>query len=432
MTESKKPSFSSLFSKLKNSGKWLDLAIGLAFSLICLVFLSPFFHFSDETNAFSAPLIPAFSYLLSQIFRIDIQRAISLALLFFFFWSPLVFYFFVIRLTRRRMTGFWACAFYLLPYWWFLKSRLQMAFIMGDGAHLAAFSLFPLVSLSLLRFLRKGNFIYLVLTSLSVSILALISPFGLLVGVIILTVITFSEVLLGQGRMKLVRFSTTFLLAIAFSAFWYNPAFVRMVITGPQGRSILGTFVNLIPISFVVVPVLATFGFLLFEKRSHLQPLFIALGLLTLFSLISFAGRVGEIFPSLPGRYFPELGMAIAFLSGILVINLLDFLAVDRKIGKINLIGRRRKILRTALTTVLSIVLLAVYLVSLRQPSEQLNKQVLGVWQEQFTVVGIGQIKEKTDFLDNLLGYSISIASLGFTTFLGIKIKRLEKSSHAN
>src|SRR4030066_358888 len=124
-----------------------------------------------------------------------------------------------------------------------------------------------LVFLLVLRFLRHGNFWSGVFSSVGMAIVALTSPIGFLTLAVFMGVITFSEMLLGRGRLKLLRFLVVLILAVGFSAFWYNPKFVIVTIQSTQGQLIRKTLSNLIPISFFTLPILGITGFLLFENR---------------------------------------------------------------------------------------------------------------------------------------------------------------------
>jgi len=103
-------------------------------------------------------------------------------------------------------------------------------------------------------------------------------------------------------------------IAGGLSAFWYNPEFVRLSLVSSPGRAVMAAVKNLIPLSFFVLPVLGTFGFLIFDKRAHLQPLFVALGLTIVFGLISFAGGLAKFAVSAQSRYHPEVSMALSIL----------------------------------------------------------------------------------------------------------------------
>lgn len=387
---------------------WFLLLVALNFYQVRLFFGSKFVY------SFSAPLIP----FLAEITGFPVSTII----LIFYILGPLTLYFLVKEVTGRLLPGIIAALIFSSPIF---KLRLLAIFFYSDGAHIAGLTLTPLVAYLALRFLRSGSFPLCILASLGITLVALISPFSLFVCSVFLVIITFSEMLLAQARLKLLRLVIILVLAAGFSAFWYNPDFVRLTLLSRQGREAITTLFNLFPISFFIVPILGTLGFLLFIKRPFLQPLFIALGLTIVFFLFTFAGRLSSsFFVSYPDRYLPELSFALSFLAGILITGIFDFLRTAPKIGRFEL---KSSISGRVAALFLAFVFLTLFILFLGQgPSLETlavldGKKVLGAFASE--IAGIGEIRSQTGRIARLFGYFITSFTVGAVGYLGISSK---------
>lgn len=383
--------------------RWVGIGeiVGLlTLFLVNFWLLLPFFGSPDQTNVFSAPVIPTLASLTEPF--LPYLYGIRVWLLVFLLFFPLSFYFFVKAISGRRFVGFLASLIISLPIGIFLPLRVNLGLLSQDGGHIASLTLAPLVCLLLIRFLRQGKFWSGIFSALGIAIIALTSPIGAFVLFIFIGVITFSEMLLGRGRLKLVRFLIVFLLAVGFSAFWYNPKFALLTINSPQGQVVRRTLANLLPISFFLVPLLGVFGFLLFENRPQLQPIFIAFFLTVGFGLFSLGA--GVVHPA-PSRFLPAFGISCAFLLGILIINLFDFLRRSPKLERFSFAPYRR-IIAFGLIGLILVLIIATIGFSSRSLWELEQVRVLGLTAEQ--KVGIWEIKEKTTGFGSVLGYTIT------------------------
>jgi len=384
------------------AGETLGLAVLFGLNLYLLY---PFFGHKDTVNVFSAPVIPVLASA-SENF-ISFPYGVRIWLLVFLIFSPLSFYFFVREISGRKLTGFLASLIVSLPVGIFLPLRVNLGFLAEDGAHMASLTFVPLVCLFLLKFLRRGNFWAGIFSALGTTLVALTSPIGFVVLFTFMVILTFSEMLLGRGRLKFLRFVIVLLLTVGFSAFWYNPKFVILIIQSSQGQLVKNTLSNLLPISFFLLPLLGVFGFLLFENRPGLQPIFIAFFLTIAFGLFSLGAGVAH--PS-PSRFLPAFGISLAFLLGILIVWFFDFLRLSekRQLLAFGLMG---------LIFALIVFIIGFFSGNLRE-LEQF--QVLGTISSEQTV-GLWEIKEQTGRLENLFGYAIS--SLAALSVLILKLK---------
>jgi hypothetical protein len=216
----------------------------------------------------------------------------------------------------------------------------------------------------------------------------------------------FSEMLLGKGRLKALRLAAVLVFAGAFSSFWYNPAFFLWMITGPMGEEIRGTISRLIPMSFFIVPVLGTLGFLLFDRKPDLQPVFLASFSTIAFAVITLAG--GGFFPSHPSRYSAEFGISLSLFLAVAIVKLSDYLRFSPSpfLARINRSLLANGILICAFVLVCGGIVLG-------RGQIIYKENVLGVW----TGVEKGSIWEAKDRFggaSSILGYTItSFAVLG-------------------
>lgn len=403
-----------------SSQRWVGTAeifgiiilLGLNFWL-----LRSFFGEPDRVNVFSAPLIPVLTNL-TDIF-VSYAWGVRVWLLVFMIFLPLSFYFFVKELSGRRLMGFFSALIASLSVWVFLPIRVSLGLLAQDGAHIASLTLIPLVCLALLKFLRKGNFWFGILSASGFTLVALTSVIGSMILLVFATVITFSEMLLGQGRLKGVRTLLVFVLAAGFSAFWYNPKFVILTLQSPQGQLIKNILTNLLPVSFFLIPLLGIFGFLLFENRAHLQALFIALFLAVILGLFSLGAGLSN--PS-PARFVPAFGLAMAFLLGILVVWLFDFLRFSPSLERVRFLAACRSWLGFGF---LGLVISLILLMFLSGASLANQETQLLVALSEDKKVGIWELKERPSLLGNVFGYLITGLTLVFVGFIRKKLEKL-------
>ena len=370
--------------------------------------------------AFSAPVVPTLASGL-QVLGISSELAIHWILLVFYVLGPLSLFFLVREVTGRRLAAVLASVLYSLPL---LRSRFEAMVSLGDGAHVASMTLIPLAAFSLLRFLKSGSFASAVVASMAILLVALTSPFGLFALFLVLLVVTFSEMLLGFGRLKFLRFVLVVVFAFGLSGFWYNPEFIRLTLFSPSGRAVIVAIKNLIPLSFFIVPILGTFGFLIFDKRAHLQPLFVALGLTIVFGLISFAGGLSPIAVSAQSRYLPEVSLSIAFLWGVVGAFVYDLILVVQPRRWFPVPLSKRKFLRRVLLVAFVVFCLAVTVAFPFQETlgRRTGRLVVGITKP--VVTGLGEVREQTDVADRLVGYGISLGTLMVIGMIGGWLKR--------
>lgn len=383
----------------------LDLLVGLGLLTFSLWFHWPLTKL-PVAHTFSAPLVPFLAFLGDLISPLTYARAVDTVVFFLFCLFPVSVYFFVTDLVGRRFAGLTAAAFSVLPL--FSGSRIRAAFWHGDTAHILALTLMPVAALFLNRFLRQGGFGLAFGASLLLSSIALTSPFGLFVFFIFMVVVTFSEMVISLGRLKFLRFMTILFLGILLSQFWYTVGYIRLILLSIPGKEMVATLANLLPLSLFLAPILGVVGFLVFEKRPRLQPFFIAVGLVIIFWLFSFAGRISQgLYISHQDRYQADLAMAMAFLVGVLAAMIYQVLPRYR----FQLFGWRGKSSFLYLSGLILLFVFGVFTSFGKIHSLARNEgEVLGFISDQ--IVGLGEIRQQTGVWDKLLGSGITLGTL--------------------
>lgn len=401
---------------------WVGIGEGaclfILFGISCW-FLLPFLGEADQANYFSAPVIPVLAKLLTPF--VSYSYAVRIWLVVFQIFLPFSLYLFVREITGRKVMGFLSALIVMLPIWIFLPTRIEMGIYASDGAHMASLTLTPLVSLLLLKFLRSGNLMACLWAAIGSTLVVLISPLGFGVLLTFMMVIVFSEILLGQGRLKLLRLLVVLTLTAGFSAFWYNPGHIMLVLQSEQGQLMQKTLGNMIPISLFLVPLLGTLGFLLFEDRAHLQPLFLAIFLVVVFLLFSFGSEL--VNPS-PGRFIPALGLSLSYLSATMIFGIFEILRASSLLDSFKINPKARNIVANAFLVAIVLIIGLCFLFG-RSAIIPDYLQVLGYSAPDS--VGIWEMRNKTSSTQMVFGYIITFITLISLILIKKNLLRPEK-----
>jgi len=406
---------------------WWSNELIEAFGLVLIFSLNfyliyPFFGTAAQDIPFSGPILPLLTKGVELISSLPFAYALQIVYIAFFLFFPLTFYIFVKHITERKMIALLAVLIVSLPFYPFAELRVEAALIGGDGAHIASLTIIPIALYGLLAFIRKGGVLNFIIASIFSAVVALISPFGALTYTILAAISAFSEMLLGSGRLKLVRLIAVFIVAAGLTSFWFNPGFFIWMITGPMGEEIRAMISRLVPISFFIVPVLAAFGYLLFDRKPNLQPVFLASFFTISFAIISLTG--GGIFLSNPSRYVTEFGISLAFLIGVVTVKVVDYLRFYKGSESPNPISSGLIWLNhNYFFNILLIVILAGLISGIlfgRPRLQEGNEAVLGIW----TGVERGQIwiaRDRFDGTSQTLGFTITLISVSSLGVLGYR-----------
>lgn len=303
--------------------KYKDYLFASALFLLNFFFLLPFLGKDYPQAAFSAPILPLLAKILEILTPLNFSQSIGMVVLFSFPLASLTWYLFFKKLSVSSLLSFLASLIFLLP--WFYLPRFALFWREGDGIHALGFALTPMVAIVFLNFLRTGLPSFFLASFLGVSLISLISPFALTTLYAFLLILTFSEMLLGQARIKILRLLIIGIFAQGFSSFWYHPQFLISLVQSEQGRQTIAALWRLFPLSFFTIPVLGAFSFLLFDRKPGLQPIFFAFVSTAIFSGLVAAEGVNDYLPfNVPARFFPEFYIVLSFFLAISVNFLIN------------------------------------------------------------------------------------------------------------
>lgn len=300
------------------------LGMVLIFSLN-IYLISPLLGGIDQGTTFSGPVIPLLANAVVFITQAPFPFAVQLTHTLFFLVFPVSFYVLVQFLTGRKLTALISVLLSTLPVYLFAGARISAGFFKGDGPHTASLGLMPLGIYSLILFLRDGGIKHLVFSSLLNALIVLISPFGFITFTALAVFVTFSEMLLGNGRLKVARFALTLIAAFGLASFWYNPALAASLAFGPLGGEMRELIGHILPLSLFGAPILGACGYLLFDRKANQQPFFIAIFWTVVFFVAVVVGQ-NSFIPSNASRYLPELGISLSLLLGLGIVKLIDTL----------------------------------------------------------------------------------------------------------
>lgn len=392
---------------------WSSFYVEFIFLVALVVYniyiIRPLLVISANVPFFSGPVIPLLGKFLG-FWGVDMFFAIQIINVASFVLFPVSFYFFVKKISKRKLITIFALSFASLPVYPFAEPRILNAFIGVDSAHLVALVFVPIALIGVYNFVHEGGPSNLILATILSSLVALTSPFAFMNFIIFSVILSFSEMLLGNGRIKIIRFLVLTLFSTGLVSFWYNPAFWYWLLIGPLGTEIRRMLFKIIPISFFTVPILGTFGYLLFDRKPNLQHLFVSSFLTLSFFLISVAG--GGIFPSHPSRYVPEFGISFSFLLGVILVGGGEYLIsrsnITKRVPLLNL--AKREVVFSIL--LLSLLFLLMLTGGVSRKSLLKKTKVLGVF-EGIEKGSVWRGREKFGGAFSFLGYGISLGSAG-------------------
>ncbi len=175
----------------------------LAVFLINIFLVFPIFQ-RDLSLAMSST---ALQYLASvaQIFNfLTKDQFFSILVVFALSFAPISFYFFVRgNVLSNPLVALLATLLYILPNPFF-KDGLPLAdgILAGDGAHAIAFAFIPFILLFVQDFISTGSWGFAVISALSLSFIAILSPFAFFNLLIILVALVLSVSFLGDLRIN--------------------------------------------------------------------------------------------------------------------------------------------------------------------------------------------------------------------------------------
>ena len=356
---------------------------------------------------YSGPVIPLLAKLL-EMTGVSLGYGFQLINLVFFLLFPIPFYYLVKAIMGRKIIALLSILLISLPFYPFASVRIYSSLVGVDGAHISSLTVSVIALYWIFKFIRDGGSKNLSLASIFSALVALISPFGFSTYLIMALILTFSEMLLGLGRVKLFRFLAIMFFSACLVAFWYNPHFSFWMLTGSLGEEVRRVIFKLLPISFFAIPALGAFGYLLFDRKPSLQPVFLASFYTIAFAMISLVG--GGVFPSHPSRYVAELGIGLALLVSVILIKIAESLSIFEN---------NKFYFRFGIVVLLIGMSLVIIL---GNSNVSYSSQVLGIW----TGVEKGTIWQERDRfggVSSIIGFIISFVAITSLSYINIKTK---------
>ncbi|MDP2633092.1 MAG: hypothetical protein Q8P25_05235 [Candidatus Curtissbacteria bacterium] len=434
------------------SGKVFDLTtIILSFflALFSFVIFWPIISQIEFEEAFFTPLVP---FLISIFGTFGIAPTDLVRVLFIvsFMISTVGVYLLTRDLTRRQLTAILASVLYLVPpipvfvltfvRRGVLETELGSAksfftIIYGDGANFLALAMIPFVSLFILRYLRDGLKIDLVVSVALCSLILLANGPQSLGLFLILAIIFLTQLFLGNARAKVSRLFAIVFLSAGLVSFWYTPNFWYSGLTYIASQ-LIDNIQVLFPLPIIVILISMFFSFVFFARREDRIAIFV-----TLLSFVVFLGVVGlwfvtgRSFVPHPHRLFPDL-----IMFGAMVVALLLSMIVDR-IHFISVIGQKfvwgpAKIFVSLIFAVLSFLGLSLLAYSLSPFAVLAVSGPGGIW----TKIRISVLAERKEALELAGGnfqlisfrgdswqisFGVFVSVLFVLIFIGIIVKNL-------
>lgn len=386
-----------------------------------------------EEVYYNTPIIFLLTLPLSLIPKIG-SYASYVVFIFFFTLGGLLWYLLLREFSGRVFVAFLTVILWVSPLFSFspsgtfsIPSQLFLGFLAYDIPHIIGLSITALPLHFLIRFLRSPRYKYLIWTVISFTIILLISPFAYLNLIFFSVIFCASEILLGSGRIKLVRYLLIILFSCLLASFWYHPSFLLNLLRSSQWSPIIATFTNLVPLSFFIIPITGTVLFLVFDRKPQLQTVFTAICLVIIYGMINFSENfLARKLVPLPVRFSCEFSLGLSLLIAVILSNLYFFAAViSIKIKKSNSIWLERlpyALSSFALGLILTWTVLAInnnrYYLNYGQADKNKNISVL------MPKGGDNWFKESGGLISHLFGGAISIFAIVFLGKLRYKFKQ--------
>jgi len=287
---------------------------------------------------FYPPLFHFFNAFIFKVTNFSLPVIYHFTTAFFYSLGALNLYFFVRYLTKRNFPAVIAALLYtvfpsfsyLIPSvkavasnYYLAPWRLVVLLRYGEGPHISALSILPLVLLVFLCALRNPSFKSYLLASLSLAVIPLTNwpaAISLAVSIFVLLV---SEMLRGESHLKLKRALLITITAYAFSAFWLSFSYIYTTfsIAGPRGGGgFLKSYLSILPWLVISLPLLIGGLLAVFNQKKERFPWSFVVIYGVIFSVIIFSGysQSIKIIPE-SNRFTPEWNMGMVILVSLIL-----------------------------------------------------------------------------------------------------------------
>ncbi len=286
---------------------------------------------------YNNPLIPHFVYLIKLVFSfLSIAYIVKILTALFYILIPVSIYFFVRYVSKKEFTAVLAAILFSAPPYlliWIPEVRDVFAnsgfvpwlvnLINVDPSALnTLFSLFlfPLAAIYYLKTIRNFRLKYLLIAVTFITLISLSSSMAFQAFLILMIILTASELILGNPGLKLKRSIGVFLVMLGTVSIWFNFSFVSNLYLNTQSGAVFRDIISLLPLGFIILPILATLLFLFFDRKPKLQIFFISFAWTFIFSFTIIAWIYWDKSVSpFPLRYLPQLWMGMSILVAYLL-----------------------------------------------------------------------------------------------------------------
>lgn len=324
----------------------LTLLFGLFLVLFAFVVLWPIVSKINFEEAFFVPLVPWVISIFSS-FGFGSEEIVRVIFICSFMVSTAGVYLLVRELTRRQVSSILATLIYILPpVPIFILAHFGQGFssldlasaksfitvIYGNGG-LLGFALIPYASIFFLKFLKDGEKSKL-LVSVAISAVVLLTNQTQSISLfLVFAIITTTELLLGQARLKIKRFLQVVFFSLGLVFFWYFP----IILNKPSAIFESQTLTNLkylFPLPFIIGVLGLIFSFVFFGRQEKRQGIFISFLLFIVFlSLITGWLFFQHSYVLHPNRLVSNLNMFGAIVGGLALTLLFDQLGLEERFG---------------------------------------------------------------------------------------------------
>jgi len=411
------PERSKLWLDQKNhvviSGKFFDPVTKIFFIFLMIftfVIFWPIIYKLNFEAVFYTPFIPL---LINAFGILNVSKQITVSLIYLasFIASVGGVYLLVRYLTRRQSTAIFAGLIYII---WpipifillFLTGRVFesglvspasfLSIIYGEVDYFFALALLPYAGLFYLNYLKYARKIDLLSTVILCLLIFLANQSQSLSLILVLSIITLTEIFLGQFRLKIKRAILLIVISLGLASFWYIP----IAIASPTAiftSHVVANLKLLFPLPAIVGILSLIISFAFFAKRQDRQAIFLSFLLLIIFlSLVSDWLLHGRSYVAHPNRLIPNM---IMFGSVVLAS------AATAILDKVNLAGRvnfekwslLKKIIGSIFFGIISFAVLSITAVILTPIGISLVTGERGIW----TKIRMQMINERAEAIAN-------------------------------
>jgi len=321
-----------------------------------------------------SPLLPYLTAIVHCAYpSISIPQAYRIITAVSYCLGPSTLYVFVRYLTKRDVAGWIAAVTYSISpsTMYFVipslgnfansfsnaPSSFVVLTVFGEGPHITALAACPVAALTFLHALRNSRPRNYVFAALATAYVALTNLIALLSLFLILLILFYSELILGNARKKVKTALLCLVVAYGLVAFQYDMSFVTMeaefTATLPRQSFPLATTFILILMAIPFAWIFSSYA----GKRRNLQPLLISSLWFAVFAIITCLWYF-YLIPLAPqgNRYIPEVDMGFAMLLGTV---LAPVLTVQKQNARLSVPVRPQVLLRVTAVVIILVLLVS-------------------------------------------------------------------------